>query len=173
MNCDKAMQAAVLALIICSNKIAKLIFIRRSRNILHHPGQIAFPGGRRDGSETLEQTALREAEEETGIDSNKVRLLGSLTSINIPHSGYCITPFVGFTEEMPAWKLQYEEVEELFEISVHHLLDPKNVLICDAHKENGWIRIPFYKWKNVKIWGATAMVLSELLEVYQSSLNNC
>jgi 8-oxo-dGTP pyrophosphatase MutT (NUDIX family) len=133
----------------------------------HHQAQISFPGGRQEPGEDLVQTALRETKEELGIQPDSPRLLGTLTPLYIPPSNTCIHPVVATLPQRPEFFRSPKEVEEVIEMPLAHLRDPINV-----HEEI-WtlrgipLRIPFYLFKRNKIWGATAMVLAELLELLE------
>ncbi len=160
-----SIKAGVLLLFYpCKDKLY-LVLTRRTDNVDFHKGQISLPGGRQEPEESLEQTALREAQEELRIDPDSVRVLGRLTPLFIPPSNYCIYPVVGFSESRPDFHPAAQEVAEVIEIPVKHLLDPES-----THKETWSIRgaeieVPFYLFRGHKIWGATAMVLAELIEV--------
>lgn len=162
---DSSIKAGVLLLFYpCKDKLY-LVLTRRTENVDFHKGQISLPGGRQEPEESLEQTALREAQEELKIDPDSVRILGRLTPLFIPPSNYCIYPVVGLSESRPDFQPATLEVAEVLEIPVKHFLEPES-----AHKETWIIRgaeveVPFYLFRGHKIWGATAMVLAELIEV--------
>lgn len=147
-----------------------MVFIERMSNNLndHHRGQISFPGGRYE-EEDLEMsfTALREAEEEVGVPSDKVRLLGALTQLYVPVSGYLIHPFVGFISERPGFVPQQTEVNRILEAPLESLRDvtarkvkdiltPSNLKLKD---------VPYFELEGQTIWGATAMILNEFLHI--------
>jgi 8-oxo-dGTP pyrophosphatase MutT (NUDIX family) len=162
---DISNKAGVLLLFYPWKDELYLVLTRRTDHVDFHKGQISLPGGRQEPEESLEQTALREAQEELKIDPDSVRILGRLTPLFIPPSNYCIYPVVGFSERRPDFQPETQEVAEVLEIPVHHLLEPES-----THKEKWIIRgaeveVPFYLFRGQKIWGATAMVLAELVEV--------
>lgn len=159
--------AAVLALFYPIHDEPTLVFIQRSPDIQHHPGQIAFPGGRLEPGETPEQAALRECHEEVGVDPASVRLLGRLSPLVIPHSGNRVTPLVGWTSCQPTWTLQVEEVAGVLEVPLS-ALSPTSVQTTEAQHGSLWMRVPYYGFQGHRIWGATAMMLSELLALYYS-----
>jgi 8-oxo-dGTP pyrophosphatase MutT (NUDIX family) len=165
---DDCLQGAVLALLYPRSGETHLVFIRRPQTVAHHKGQIAFPGGHVETGETRAQAAVREAQEEVGLIPETARVLGALTPLYIPPSGYCIYPFVAVTDVSPGFVPQPEEVDEILEIPVAHLLDVNN------HKRETWMfdigprEVPFYAFGPHKVWGATAMVLSEFLEIFRS-----
>jgi 8-oxo-dGTP pyrophosphatase MutT (NUDIX family) len=165
---DDCLQGAVLALLYPRGGETHLVFIRRPQTVVHHKGQIAFPGGHVEAGESRAQAAVREAQEEVGLIPETARLLGALTPLYIPPSGYCIYPFVAVTDVTPSFVPEPEEVDEILEIPVAHLLDNNNARRETWTFEIGPREVPFYAFGPHKIWGATAMVLSELLEIFRS-----
>ncbi len=143
-----------------------LVLIRRTDYPGVHSGQIALPGGRREPGESLRVTALREAQEEVGIAPQHVTILGQLSPLYTPPSNFCIYPFVGFSREKPAFRPDKREVAELIEAPLSLFLEP------GVRREEVWHLgnygerlVPFFYIFNHKIWGATAMILSEFLLV--------
>lgn len=159
-------RAGVLVLLYPWNDSLFLALTRRTEQVRFHQAQISFPGGRQEPGEDLVQTALRETEEELGVQPDLPRLLGMLTPLYIPPSNTCIHPVVAFLPERPEFIRSPKEVEEVIEVPLAHLRDPLNL------HEEVWtirgipVRVPFYLFKGHKIWGATAMVLAELLEFF-------
>lgn len=164
-------RSAVLALLILSSnqKSAKLLFTVRNRNLDHHAGQISFPGGMIEPGETEVEAALREAHEEVGLENKDVHILGKLSDLYVSPSDNIITPIVGITQTLPTFSLQYEEVDEAFTVDIAYLLDKNNI------KKECWnlrgydLEVPFWDIHDVPLWGATAMICSELLEVITRS----
>jgi 8-oxo-dGTP pyrophosphatase MutT (NUDIX family) len=166
---DNCREAGVLLLLYphCSNGYAPepyLVLIRRTEYPGVHSGQVSFPGGRREGQESLQTTALRETMEEVGVSPDTLEVIGQLTPLYTPPSNFCIYPFVAFRATRPAFHLDPKEVAELLEIPLSHLLNPA---VC---KEEAWYfekygerHIPFFDVFGHKVWGATAMMLSEFL----------
>lgn len=165
---DDCLHGAVLALIYPRGGKAHLVFIRRPLTVVHHKGQIAFPGGHVEDGETPAEAAVREAWEEVGVIPGDIRLLGALTPLYIPPSHYCIYPFVAMTDIPPAFVPQPGEVDEIIETPLDHLLDEANLRTETWTFDIGPRRVPFYAFGPHKIWGATAMVLSEFLEILRS-----
>jgi 8-oxo-dGTP pyrophosphatase MutT (NUDIX family) len=135
-----------------------------------HGSQVSFPGGKREGNETLSQTAMRETEEEIGIPISNINLLGALTPIYIPPSKIFVHPFIACTQDKPAFKKDDYEVEYIIEISLTELLDPENVNYSDmevgeSSNKMTIMNVPFFDIKTETIWGATAMMLSEAKEL--------
>lgn len=158
-------KAGVLVLLYPWNDNLCLVLTKRTEEVRHHQAQISFPGGRQETGEDLVQTALRETDEELGVRPDSPRLLGMLTPLYIPPSNTCIHPVVAFLPERPEFVLSPKEVEEVIEVPLVHLRDPINL------HEEVWtirgipVRVPFFLFEGNKIWGATAMVLAELLEL--------
>jgi len=160
---DTCRKAGVLLLLYVKAGRLTVLLTRRTERVNHHRGQISLPGGEQHPGESLEATALRETIEELGLDLTAVRVLGRLTPLYIPPSNYCIYPTVAFLAGPLAFRMQPEEVAEVIEAPVDHLADPAH------HKRETWNyggldhEVPFYEFAGHKIWGATAMVLAELI----------
>jgi 8-oxo-dGTP pyrophosphatase MutT (NUDIX family) len=160
--------AAVLALLYpCAGGDGLcLVLTRRTESVDSHRGQISFPGGSMDPGEIPVETALREANEELGVDPTGVEMLGELSRLYIQPSDFCVYPVVAYTAERPSFVANSEEVAEVIEVPVSHLL------ALTAHCEEIWqirgapTRVPFYVVGHHKVWGATAMMLSELLMLF-------
>ncbi|MCB9080784.1 MAG: CoA pyrophosphatase [Lewinellaceae bacterium] len=170
-----AKQAAVLALFFPKKSDWHLVLIERESHNENdrHRGQISFPGGRWDDTDTsLAYTALREAEEEVGVNRQAIRLLGPLTELYIPVSNFKVSPFVGFTETTPVFQPQESEVRRILEVPFAEFLNPA---VCQKTNipiaPNLLLRdVPFFAVENQVVWGATAMILSELLAVLEGEL---
>lgn len=131
-----------------------------------HAGQICLPGGRRESAETLEQTALRETHEEIGVDPGQVTLIGRLSPFYVPPSNHQVYPFVGYAMDRPQFQPCATEVAELIEQPLAALLDPANRRqeVRDL-KRWGRTQVPYFAMGTHKVWGATAMMLSEFVEL--------
>lgn len=146
-----------------------IIFQKRTDHVRDHKGQISFPGGATDpGDENVLATALRETHEEIGVEAAHIEVLGQLDDM-VTVSNFCITPFVGWLERYPYdWKFSDAEVAYLLEVPLTHLLDPDN-LIPDRRVINGReYTFQSYQFGDDLIWGATARMLGNFLDICQS-----
>ncbi len=163
-------RAGVLLILYPVHGMLHLVLTVRNSDLNHHGGQIALPGGGWEaGDASLQETALREAQEEVGIATDGLELLGGLTPLYIPPSNNVIHPFVAYTAARPAFDPDPREVAELLEVPLHLLLDPA------TRREEDWIwrgaplHVPFYAVGGHKVWGATAIVLAEFLALLAPS----
>lgn len=148
-----------------SNNDLHVILTLRTESI-RHAGQISFPGGRREGTESPEETALRETEEEIGIQRSNVKLASSITPLYLHRTDNQITPFVGFLEEKPKLIPNPAEVKEAFTVSLNELLSDENFVEEDWELSYTTFHVPYWNIHHVPLWGATAMMMSELLVLY-------
>ena len=139
--------------------------IKRPMHEKNHPGQIALPGGAMEKDETLETTAKREAFEEVGITPSDVEIIGEMTPLPVPVSNYVISPFVGIINKEPKWRINEEEVEELIILKLDDLIHADNGYSEDWHLRGNLVNVPIFKLMDKTIWGATATVLCELLDL--------
>ena len=146
-----------------------LPLIWRTEDAGSHSGQVSFPGGAREGTETITQTALREAHEEVGVQPRRVTVLGSLSPLYIPASGYRITPTVGYVARRPHFVTDPAEVHELLEAPLSFFLDERNVVEETWHFGQFPVQVPFFPVAGHKVWGATVMVLAELAAVLKDA----
>jgi 8-oxo-dGTP pyrophosphatase MutT (NUDIX family) len=175
---ENARQGAVLALLYPAEDVLSLLLIRRTADGGAHSGQIGFPGGKAEEADAdLIATALREAQEEVGLLSCDVDIIGALSSLYIPVSNYNVHPFVGYTQRKPDYILSAAEVDEVIEVPVAELFHPERItkVVVTSPADKSFIRkVPAYKLLDeTVIWGATAMMISELqmlLEEYEEEL---
>ena len=146
----------------------KTVLILRPDESRTHSNQISFPGGGFDEKdEELSMTALRETEEEIGVGRKSISLIGELTSIYIPVSNYIVYPFIGICNTKPIFSINATEVKDLIEIEIKELLNVKNKTTTLRHIKirNENMEVPCYAVDGKIIWGATAMIISELVEI--------
>ena len=139
--------------------------IKRPMHEKNHPGQIALPGGAMEKGEDLQETARREAFEEVGILPEKVKIIGKLTPLPVPVSNYLIHPFVGIVNEEPDWEINSNEVEELIILKMKTLIEADNGYYEEWNLRGSQVKVPIFKVMGKTVWGATATVLSELLDL--------
>lgn len=165
-----ARRSAVLALLYPHNERLHLAFMKRSEDGRVHGGQICFPGGRCEESDRdFVHTALRETEEELGIPAQKVAILGSLTELYIPPSNSLVYPTVGYLDHRPTFVPDPVEVAEAVEIEVARFWQEEVRGIHEVDVFNGvYIQAPGYTIDGRLIWGATAMMVAELMAVLES-----
>jgi 8-oxo-dGTP pyrophosphatase MutT (NUDIX family) len=157
--------AAVLVPLYVQDGVLHAVFTRRRDDLRRHAGEISFPGGRQDieeGEEDLRDTALREAEEEIGLPRDAVDIVGALTPTPTIATNYAVYPFVGMIEPGHRWKPSAAEVAEVLELSVPDLragYQRKRLL-----RRGVPFRTDVFEVGDQLIWGATARILSDLLE---------
>lgn len=145
---------------------AEILLTLRNRSLGSHGGQISFPGGRLEPNETPEAAALREAREEVGLDSEKVRVVGPLSSLYVYVSNSLIHPTVAVLEAAPVWQPNPEEVEEVFLVPIRTFLSPERWRSARRTLGSEEYDVPFFDvHPHVPLWGATAMIMAELLEI--------
>lgn len=162
--------AAVLALFYPDeNNNTKFLLTERAQYNGTHSAQISFPGGKMDREDiNLEQTALREAEEEVATNPDSIEIIRSITNVYIPPSNFLVTPFIGFSENKPKFN-QNEEVAALIEVALQDILVDSNIKempISTSYAKN--INVPCFYLNDRVVWGATAMMLSEIRELVKN-----
>lgn len=158
-------KSAVCLLLYEKRGVIHFLLIKRPDTHRYHAGQIALPGGGSDEAETYEQTALRELKEETGIVIPEENIVGRISPIYIPISNFYIQPIVAFVTSPPVIHRSIE-VEEVIEFSLNGLLD-ENILAETEVITTGNLKLktPYFKVQGFVLWGATAMILSEVKEL--------
>lgn len=165
--------AAALVLVYPLNEEPHVLLTVRGSGLRKHTGQVSLPGGGIDADESVETAALREASEEVGIAPASVRLVGRLTPLQIPISGYMLHPVVGFVERRPVFQRAEWEVARILEVPMSVLRDPATVKRRTRTREFGGqtveIEVPYFDIDGEQVWGATAMVLAEFLALIDGS----
>ena len=157
-------RACVLIPLIRTSGGYSILFTRRSENLAAHGGQIAFPGGVVEPGETLEEAAVREAEEEVGIRPAGVEIIGRLDDL-VTHSGFLVAPFAGVIHEPVEYVLQESEVVEVFEVPMEALLDVRNPEVRYVPFRRKEFPAYFYRYGDYEIWGLTGRMVKAFLDL--------
>ncbi len=158
--------SAVLVLLFQMELEWNTLLILRSSYDGVHSNQVAFPGGKSEPEDlSLEHTALREANEEVGINQNDIEIIGSLSPLYIPPSKSLVTPYIGITDNIPEIKMDTKEVEETFFVKLSSLFEPSIKKEVTIKRKSHQFNVPAYVYNNYTIWGATAMMIRELEDI--------
>ncbi len=162
----KARLGGVLLLLYSFDGELHLVLTRRRDDLNSHAGQMSFPGGQREAQESLLITALRETEEEIGVSAGLLEVIGELTPLYIPPSDFEVYPFVAWysSGSRPVFSPNPGEVAEIVEVPLRHLLNPLTRLEQPWDFRGHSLTMPYYAVEEHKVWGATAMIISELVE---------
>ncbi len=165
--------SAVLLPIIYKQGRYYILFTKRTQKVTEHKGQISFPGGVYQESDgTLLATALRECAEEIGLSADGVEILGELDDTLTNASGYIISPFVALIAGPHQFRINTEEIEEIIEVPISVLLD-KNSRHEETRTINGKAVASYsYHYQGRVIWGATAAILSQFLDIFAGVVEN-
>lgn len=158
---SNAKLAAVAIILFEEQNQLKFFLTRRTSNVDHHKGEISFPGGAKDGSESFKETSLRESHEEIGINID-LELIGKLTPLYAPVSGFLIHPYIWYSSKRPSTIINEDEVESIHDINLDELQDNNTLSTKDVKIKGINIAVPSFKFDSCTSWGATAMILSEL-----------
>jgi 8-oxo-dGTP pyrophosphatase MutT (NUDIX family) len=160
-------RAAVLVPLVDHGE-AFLVFAQRTEDVAHHAGQISFPGGRVDPGDADDlQAALREAEEEIGLSPALVEALGTLDDTETFATQFVITPWVGVVREPVVWRPDGREIAKVIEVPVAALL-ARGCFRVESWRRDGVRRdVYFYDYQDVTIWGATARILKQYLDLIE------
>ena len=155
-------QAAGLLLLYPIENITHTLLTVRAGSLPQHGGQVSLPGGAIDENETFAQAALRETQEEVGVPTTDVHILGPLSPLQIPVSGFLLHPIVGVIYRRPRFRLSRREVDRVIEVPLATLTNQKNLRRRWQERDGIDIDVPYFDLDGTQVWGATAMILSEL-----------
>jgi len=161
--------AAALVLLYPIRQRVHLVLTRRAGTLGQHAGQVSLPGGAVDGNETVEAAALREAREEIGLEPADIRIVGRLSSLYIPVSNYALHPVLAVLDRRPTLVPAAAEVAHVLEIPLDELQDPERLRHGRRWRGNEAITVPYFELHGERVWGATAMVLGELLHLLDAN----
>ena len=162
-NPARIRDAAGLLLLFPVDARARIVLTERAHTLDRHGGQISLPGGVVDPGETFEHTALREAREEIGLATDSVRVLGALTPIDIPVSGFRLHPIVAEADSRPRLTPADREVARIVDVGLDELLHRASLAATVRQRDGVTVSVPVFRVSGIEIWGATAMILAELL----------
>ena len=168
---EDAIQSAVLILLYEENGVICFTLTERTQTVEHHRGQISLPGGAREADEKLSSTAIRETQEEIGIYADDVDIIGALSPLFVPVTGFIINPFVGIINANFDPQPAPEEVETVISVHVNELLNDDNELQEKRNLRGYDVNIPYFLLSGHKVWGATAMILSEFKTVLKEAMD--
>lgn len=165
-NPNNARESSVLILLSERNGQWHIPFIKRSVYKGAHSGQISLPGGKtEDFDKNHFETAIRETEEEIGIKRQYIQYIGKLTSLYIPNSNFVVYPQVGINLNKANYVASPREVETIIEVPLTELTNPQRIKSFSRQINNIQVDAPFFHFDSFEIWGATAMILSEFIEI--------
>ena len=162
----EAKPAAALILLYDLGGEATCVLTVRSSHLPKHAGQVSLPGGRLDTGESLVDAALREAEEEVGVAREHVEVIGALTPLHIPVSGFVLHPIVGTTADRPDFVPAHHEVAAVTDVPLRALASADTWRLTGWTYEDQEYEVPYFSVAGLQVWGATAMVLSEFLALF-------
>ncbi len=158
--------SSVLVLLFPENGKIYTCLTRRPSTMKYHPGQISFPGGKVEKEDaSAEMAALREAREEVGIDSSKIEILGKLSDFYLEISRFSIQPFLAWADARPEFTVNTGEVEELILFPVSDFVANEIIQETELQTVTGILSVKYFPYEGQVIWGANAMILSELIEI--------
>jgi 8-oxo-dGTP pyrophosphatase MutT (NUDIX family) len=159
-------QSSVLLLLFPEGDQIYICLTKRPTTMRFHPGQISFPGGKVEKDDpSAEMTALREAREEVGIDPASIEILGKLSDLYLEVSKFSIQPFLAWADKKPEFLVNFGEVEELILFPLSEFVANETISETELDTVTGPLHIRYYPNNGEIIWGATAMILSELIEI--------
>lgn len=172
-NIKNAKHAGVMALFYPDNKrLTNLVLILRKTYKGVHSAQVGFPGGKLEPSDNnLMQAAVRETYEEIGVPQHEIHVLKQMTQVYIPPSNFFVQPFVGVVKHKPLFVKQDDEVEAIIEVALSDFIDEASVIterVSTSYEVD--VVVPAFKLNGHVVWGATAMMLSEIKDLLKETL---
>ena len=162
--------AGVLILLYPAKGSVFTVLIQRTDYPGVHSGQVSFPGGKYEPEDKdIEYTSIRETEEELGISLEYIGVLGRLTNLHIPVSNIMVYPLIGFINYRPVFNPDRKEVDDIIEVKLDDLLDPGIIRYSTRQILDRETKVPYYSINEKQVWGATAMIISEFLELIRRS----
>jgi len=161
-------QAAVLILLYLVDNEIYFFLTKRTDELKHHKGQISLPGGTQEGNEKLIDTALRETQEEIGINKTSISIIGTITPLFVPVTGFMIYPFIGYSLNKLNPKPDPVEVATIFSVNISDLLNKENQTTEQRNIRGYDVQVPYFKLNDYQVWGATSMILSEFRDLIKS-----
>lgn len=164
-------KAAVLMLFYPDDTLkTRFVLIHRKTYEGVHSNQVGFPGGKVEKSDqSLEITAIRETNEEVGVPIKEINVIRAISEVYIPPSNFLVAPFLGIVDKKPSFIPQESEVENIIEVLLSDFIDERSVFyekLSTSYAEN--IDVPAFKLNGYTVWGATAMILSEVKELLRT-----
>jgi 8-oxo-dGTP pyrophosphatase MutT (NUDIX family) len=154
--------AAVLIAITEKDGHLSIVFTKRASHLKHHPNQISFPGGKTESfDKNTIATAIREAEEEIGLNAQAIEIIGQLPPYQVI-SGYLVTPVIAFISNKQNYIIDHNEVAEIFQVPLQHFLNTENHITITVERQGNRFPIQFMPYNHHNIWGATAAMLKDL-----------
>ena len=160
--------AAVLILLYLEDSEIYFFLTKRTDELENHKGQISLPGGTQEGNEKLIDTALRETQEEIGINKTSISIIGTITPLFVPVTGFMIYPFIGYSLNKLNPKPDPVEVATIFSVNISDLLNKENRTTEQRNIRGYNVQVPYFKLNDYQVWGATAMILSEFRDLIKS-----
>ena len=157
--------AAVLILLYLADNEIYFFLTKRTDELKHHKGQISLPGGSQEGNEKLIDTALRETQEEIGINKTSISIIGTITPLFVPVTGFMIYPFIGYSLNKLDPKPDPVEVATIFSVNISDLLNKENQTTEKRNIRGYDVQVPYFKLNDYQVWGATSMILSEFRDL--------
>jgi len=165
LNPPNFTHAAVLIPIFAEDDEIKFILTKRTDSLQKHKGEISFPGGRIDRRDrNLEETALRETDEEIGVKREKIKVVGRLDDL-FTMTKYIITPFIGIIPEQVECHSNSREVSEILYVTLDVFLNEELFSEKDWPQKGFYFPVYYYYWNNYEIWGATAYIINQFAEI--------